>query len=227
MVDGIFQSQAEVDELNANAAKLHGEGTYWDKKETAAGDFRYKDLNGDGRITVDDKTYLGNGFAKFNYGLNLYVTYKNFDASMYMYGALGQKILSWAKCYLTAINSESEGYYNLLADAVENAWTPELGEKALYPRISKTDLAYNKRVSDFFVENGNYLKISNFQVGYNFKIKGVRNARVYFSINNLATFSPYNKYGDPEVSGGVTTTGYDSGRYPFPRTYMLGIQFGL
>ena len=99
--------------------------------------------------------------------------------------------------------------------------------RSALPRISKTDLAYNKRVSDFFVENGNYLKISNFQVGYNFKIKGVRNARVYFSINNLATFSPYNKYGDPEVSGGVTTTGYDSGRYPFPRTYMLGIQFGL
>ena len=227
MVDGIFQNQSEVDELNANAAKLHGEGTYWDKKETAAGDFRYKDLNGDGRITVDDKTYLGDGFAKFNYGLNLYVTYKNFDASMYMYGALGQKILSWAKCYLTAINNESEGYYNLLADAVKNAWTPELGEKALYPRISKTDLAYNKRVSDFFVENGNYLKISNFQVGYNFRFKGIRNARVYFSINNLATFSPYKKYGDPEVSGGVTTSGYDSGRYPFPRTYMFGIQFGL
>lgn len=227
VVDYIFQNQAEINALNAAAAEKYGSGSYWDKATTAPGDFKFKDLNGDGHITTDDKAFLGDGFAKFNYGLNLFMTWKNFDASVYMYGALGQKILSWSKCYLTAINNENEGYFNLLSDAVENFWTPELGEKAKYPRLSRDDLSYNKRVSDFFVENGNYLKISNIQIGYNFKIKGVRNARVYFAVNNLATISPYNKYGDPEISSGVTTTGYDGGRYPFPRTYLFGIQFGL
>lgn len=227
VVDYIFQDQNEIDALNAAAAKEYGAGTYWDKATTAPGDFKYKDLNGDGRITTDDKTYLGDGFAKFNYGLNLYVTYKNFDASVYMYGALGQQILSWAKCYLTAINNENEGYFNLLSDVVHNSWTPERGANAKYPRLSRDDLSYNKRVSDFYVENGDYLKISNVQVGYNFKFKGIRTARVYLAINNLATISPYNKYGDPEVSSGVTTTGYDGGRYPFPRTYMFGVQFGF
>lgn len=227
VVDYIFQDQAEIDALNATAVKNFGEGSYWDKATTAPGDFKYKDLNGDGHITTEDKAYIGDGFAKFNYGLNLYATWKNFDASVYMYGALGQKILSWAKCYLTNINNETEGYFNLLSDAVQNSWTSERGEKATYPRLSRDDLSYNKRVSDFFVENGNYLKISNIQVGYNFKFKGVRNARVYLAVNNLATISPYNKYGDPEISSGVTTTGYDGGRYPFPRTYMFGLQFGF
>ena len=55
----------------------------------------------------------------------------------------------------------------------------------------------------------------------------IRNDYIYCSINNLLTISPYNKFGDPEVSGGVTTQGYDSGRYPFPRTYMFGVQVGF
>lgn len=231
VVDYIFQDQAEIDNLNAAAEEKYGAGSYWDKATTAPGDFKFKDLNGDGRITTDDKTYLGDGFAKFNYGLNLYVTWKNFDASVYMYGALGQKILSWSKCYLTAINNANEGYFNLLETAIDNSWSPNKtaaeNANATFPRISRDDLSYNKRVSDFYVENGNYLKISNVQIGYNFKFKGIRNARVYFAVNNLATISPYLKYGDPEVSSGVTTTGYDEGRYPFPRTFMFGIQFGL
>lgn len=227
-VDYIFQNQAEIDALNAAAAQKHGAGTYWDKATTAPGDFKYKDLNGDGRITTEDKEYLGDGFPKFNFGLNLSVTWRNWDASAFLYGVLGQQLLSWSKCYLTAINNENEGYFNLLSDVARNAWTPSLGTNAKYPRISRDDLSYNKRVSDFFVEKADYLKISNFQIGYTFRnIPWLNRARAYFSVQNLATISPYNKYGDPEVSSGVTTMGYDTGRYPFPRTFMFGIQLGL
>ena len=147
-----------------------------------------------------------------------------------MYGALGQKILSWAKRYLTNVSNENNGYFNILSEAATNYWS-ESNKDAIYPRMSRTDDSDNYRVSDFYVEKGDYLKISNFQLGYTFdrRIFGdaIRNLRIYCSINNLLTISPYNKFGDPEVSGGVTTQGYDSGRYPFPRTYMLGFQIGF
>lgn len=229
-VDHIIRDQAEIDKLNARAAELYGPGTYWDKASTGPGDWLYKDLNNDGRITTDDKYFMGNGFVALNYGLNINVNFRNWDASMYMYGALGQKILSWSKCYLTAINNASEGYFNFLSEVAQDSWTPS-NPDAKYPRLSRDDLSYNKRVSDYYVENGDYLKISSLQIGYKFDIPAVnkifRNLRVYASVRNLATFSPYKKYGDPEIYSGVTTTGYDGGRYPFPRTFMFGLQVGL
>ena len=147
-----------------------------------------------------------------------------------MYGVLGQEVLSWAKCYLTSLKNESNGYFNLLEDTAVNSWTPE-NTGSIYPKLSRTDESSNFRVSDYFVEKADYLKISNVQIGYTFTSKALHNvlrsARIYASIQNLATISPYCKYGDPEISGGVTTTGYDSGRYPFPRTFMFGVQFSL
>ena len=229
-VDHIIKDQGEVDKLNAKAVEIYGPGSYYDTQHMAPGDFLFKDLNGDGHITTEDKDYIGNGFPKLTYGLNLSANYRNWDASMYMYGALGQQILSWAKCYLITLRNEGNGYFNLLEDAAKNSWTPS-NPDAIYPRISRTDHSNNYRVSDYFVEKADYLKISNFQIGYTFNRDAfggaLRNLRIYGSIQNLFTFSPYNKYGDPEVSGGVTTMGYDSGRYPFPRSFMLGIQLGL
>ena len=230
VVDHIISDQGEIDALNAKAVQIYGEGSYYDKYSTAPGDFLFVDTNGDGHITTEDKQYLGDGFAKLNFGLNLSANYKNWDASAYMYGALGQKVLSWAKRLVTTPKSADNGYTNLLREAATNFWTTS-NHNAAYPRISATDDSDNYRVSDFYVEKADYLKISNFQIGYTFdrKIFGdaVRNLRLYASINNLLTISPYNKFGDPEVSGGVTTQGYDSGRYPFPRTYMFGVQVGF
>ena len=85
------------------------------------------------------------------------------------------------------------------------------------------------RCSDAWVKNGDFLRISNLQVGYtlpkNFLTPlGIQNARVYASVQNLLTISGYNKYGDPEVGqGSVLCTGLDTGRYPMPRTYMVGL----
>ena len=229
-VDHIIQNQSEIDALNAKAVELHGPGSYYDRQSTGPGDFLYKDLNGDGHITTEDKDYLGNGFAKLNFGLNLTASFRRWDASAYMYGLLGQQVLSWAKCYLISLRNENNGYFNLLADAAKNSWTTS-NPDAAYPRITRTDMSSNYRVSDYFVEKADYLKVSNLQIGYTFDNKlfggAFRNLRIYGSVQNLLTLSPYTKYGDPEISGGVTTTGYDGGRYPFPRTYMLGIQLGL
>lgn len=229
-VDHIIQDQAEIDALNKKAEELYGPGSYYDKQNTAPGDFLFKDVNGDGHITTEDKEYLGNGFAKLNYGLNLTANFRHWDASMYMYGLLGQQVLSWAKCYLISLRNENNGYFNLLSDAARNSWT-ESNHSTVYPRLSRTDLSDNYRVSDYFVEKADFLKISNLQIGYTFDPalfgNALRSLRVYGSVHNLLTLSPYTKYGDPEVYSGVTTTGYDSGRYPFPRTFMLGLQINF
>ena len=216
--------------LNAAAVEKYGPGSYYDMAGTAPGDFLFKDLNGDGHITTADKDYLGNGFPALSYGLNLTASYRNWDLSVYMYGALGQTLLSWSKCYLTAIRNESNGYFNFLSEAVKDTWSPS-NKGAAYPRATRTDVGSNSRVSDFYVEKADYMKISNLQIGYTFDkkvLRGVfRNARLSLSVQNLLTLSPYTKFGDPEVSSGVTSTGYDSGRYPFPRTFLLGVQLGL
>jgi hypothetical protein len=148
-----------------------------------------------------------------------------------MYGALGQKILSWAKNYMTRFGSaDNSGYFNFLSEYANNSWSPENPDSS-FPQLSHDDLAGNTRVSDYYVEKGDYLKISNLQIGYTFNNKifgnAISSARIYASVQNLATFSPYKKFGDPEVSSDVTTTGLDSGRYPFPRTFMFGVQVGF
>lgn len=230
VVDHIITSQAEIDALNAKAVEKYNEGSYYDRQTTGPGDFLFKDLNGDGHITTEDKTYLGDGFPDLTYGLNLTASYKQWDASVYMYGVFGQKILSWAKNYMTSVRNENEGYFNLLSDYAKNSWT-ESNPNAPYPRLTRDDMSSNYRVSDYYVENADYLKISNLQIGYTFNTSKVKKyiskARIYASIQNLLTISPYNKFGDPEVNGGVTTMGYDAGRYPFPRTFMFGIQLGF
>ncbi len=231
LVDHIIQTQDEIDALNAAAVAKFGQGSYYDQYTTGPGDFLFKDTNGDGHITADDKKYLGDGFVSLNLGLNLQARYKRWDASMYVYGALGQKILSWAKNYLTRFGNENNnGYSNFLAEYVNNSWSPE-NPNSSFPKLTQADLSANARVSDYFVEKGDYLKISNLQIGYTLDNKlfgnAISSARIYASVQNLATISPYNKFGDPEVSSGVTTTGYDSGRYPFPRTFMFGVQVGF
>ena len=141
---------------------------------TGPGDFLFKDLNGDGHITTDDKAYLGDGFPDLTYGLNLTARYRNWDASAYIYGVIGQEILSWAKNYMTSIRSENEGYYNLLADYAKNSWST-LNPNASYPRLTRDDMSSNYRVSDYYVEKADYLKISNLQIGYTFNTKKVAN----------------------------------------------------
>ncbi|WP_346857953.1 TonB-dependent receptor [uncultured Draconibacterium sp.] len=230
-VDGIFQSQDEVDAINA-AAVAAGHGQY-QNAGTGPGDFKYKDLNGDGFIDDNDMTILGNGFPKANYGLNLNVSYKNFDLGIYTHGVIGAEIYSYSAMTLSNMFPSDNGTTpNLLNEASQNAWTPE-NHSTTMSKLSFLDLNYNMRGSDAWVKKGDYFKIDNVQVGYNFNknllsLLHLEAVRVYAAIQNVATFSSYNKYGDPEVGqGSVLYTGLDSGRYPMPRTYSFGmnIQF--
>ncbi len=228
-VEGIYQSQDEIDAANADAIAKGHSGGYNNGTATVPGDFKYKDLNGDGYLSEEDMTVLGNGFPKLNYGLTLNASYKNFDLSVYCYGVAGVKINSYSAMTLSNMFPSDNGTTpNILKEVAQSAWT-EQNHSTTTPRLSFLDLNNNMRGSDYWVKKGDFFKINTVQLGYNFKevqLKALRlqGARLYVAVQNLATFSSYNKYGDPEAGqGSVLYTGLDTGRYPMARTYSFGL----
>lgn len=226
VVEGIFQNQAEVDAANA-LAKENGYDAY-QVNATTVGDFKYKDLNGDGHIDGDDQKVLGNGFPKLNYGLTLNASWKNWDAMIYMYGVAGMKINSYAAMKMTQLYKTGGGVQNTLKEYINNAWS-ETNTNTMYPRMTMNDNNTNMKASDAYVKKGDFLKIANIQIGYTFPKRWLQplrmdNARIFASVENLACFSGYNKFGDPEVgNAAVLQTGFDGGRYPYPRTFTFGL----
>ncbi len=224
VVDGIYQSDEEA------AAANDGPGN------PTAGDFKFKDLDNDGDIDEDDRTYLGSPIPDFEYGINLAANYKDFDLSLFFNGVSGNSILNGTKY---------RGYFdtdgNYFADAL-NAWTPT-NTGASIPKNTQEDNGQNRRMSSFYVENGAYFRLRNAQVGYSLpddvleRIK-LKKIRLYVSATNLFTITDYTGY-YPEVGrnnrGGTSSnpgdvgtkifnTGVDEGSYPTPRTYQLGLQ---
>ena len=217
-VAGIFRSQEEIDAY----------GVVDDSNvKYQPGDVKFVDLNNDGKITADDMTVIGDGVPDFNFGLTLTAAYKNWDFSVYTYGVLGQDILSYSAMRLSTMLADADQVPCILKEAFDNSFTNN--PNGDLPRLTILDEVYNTRCSDMWVKNGNFLKINNVQVGYTFPkawlapLK-IQSARVSLAINNLCCISPYNKYGDPECGqGSVVYQGLDTGRYPTPRTYSLGL----
>jgi len=225
--DGILQSQAEIDALNANSPN----GEY--QPGAQAGDYKYVDINGDGEINSDDRDVIGDGYADLVYGFNLGVSYKNFDFTMNGHGVMGVDILSYAYMNLyRGVNPIGGGVRNVSSEYANNFWNGE-GSTNLFPRPTENDPNRNTKVSDAFVRKGDFFKIQSIQIGYNLPkslLSSVKmnSARVYFNVNNVATFSKYNKIGDPEVGNThALANGFDGGRYPFPRIYTLGVSVGF
>jgi hypothetical protein len=140
---------------------------------------------------------LGNGFPKLNYGLMLNASYKNWDFSVYMYGVLGQDILSYSAMKMSTMTPSDDCVSNILQEVVDDAWSTSNTDGA-YPRLSITDLNANTRTSDAWMKKSDFLKINNIQVGYTLPNNIARTlkmsgARVYASVQNLACISSYNK----------------------------------
>lgn len=230
-VEGIIRTDTDLEYVhNRPGVDADGKPIKVDSQPNAVkGDIIFKDLNGDGMINEQDMEILGNGFPTLNYGLTLGANYKNWDFSMQMHGVLGQDIFSYSAMRLSNMFCSDDGSTpNILEEVAANAWSTK-NPNASNPRLTILDKNYNMRASDMWVKNGNFLKISNIQVGYtlpkNIAQKAmIQNARVYLSVQNPICISGYNKYGDPECGqGSVLYTGLDTGRYPMPRTYAFGI----
>ena len=216
-VAGIIKTQEDLDKALAQG------------QNAAMGDYLFVDTDGSGTLDDDDRVILGNGLPSFNFGLNLSASYKNWDFSVYTYGVLGMDILSYSKMRMSIMNPSDDSWTPALGvDSYAAMWSTDNPNGSL-PRLTRLDNNKNSRISDAWIENGNFLKISNIQIGYTLprdivKKLLIQNARVYFAIQNLATISPYTKYGDPEVGqGSVIYTGLDTGRYATPRTFQFGL----
>ncbi|MCX6218104.1 TonB-dependent receptor [Spirosoma sp.] len=223
-VDGIFQNQSEIN--TANGIDGNDKTLYQDK--AAPGDIRFKDINGDGKIDANDRTYLGSYLPKFNYGANFSGTYKNFDFTLYIQGVQGNKIYNGTK----VVTQGMLRLFNAGTDVL-NAWTPT-NTNTNIPRAVSGDPNNNSRTSDRFIEDGSYLRLKNLTIGYSIPgtvlsslTKGtVSKVRVYVSTQNLLTFTKYTGY-DPEVgsrNGTLLRNGIDYAIYPQARTLMAGLQ---
>ena len=224
--DGIIMNESQLNEYLSRVSLSEG--------EAHVGDFMYKDLNNDKVLDQNDMTILGNGIPKFNYGITIGASYKNWDFNIYGYGVLGQDILSYSAMRLsTVFSSDDQTFPNILKSSYDKIAHVENGQvtntDATLPRLMMVDKALNMRCSDAWVKNGNFFRMSNIQVGYTFPKNwisplGLQAARLSFAVQNLFTASPYKKYGDPEVGqGSVLFSGLDTGRFPMPRTYQFGV----
>jgi TonB-dependent starch-binding outer membrane protein SusC len=226
-VDGIFQSQAEIDSYNAK----DGNASTKYQDNAKPGDIRFKDLNGDGKITADDRTIIGNFIPDFTYGINFNGSYKNFDVNLFLQGSQGNEIYNGTKVL-------RQGMLRLFGAGKEvlNAWTPS-NTNTDVPRAVDGDPNNNSRTSDRFIENGSYLRLKTLSVGYTIPEKTllsgtknvVKRARIYLSTQNLITITKYTGY-DPEIGSRFNsslTNGIDYGQFPSSRTVLLGVQLGF
>lgn len=204
--NGLFQNPAEI----AAAASQPG---------AKPGDIRYADLNGDNKIDGDDRIKIGDPFPDFTLGWGLSLNYKNFDLNSFVYASIGNDIYRAYERNLAMTNK----FRGVLA-----RWTGEGSTNdARNPRYTFTDANNNTRASDRYVEDGSFIKIKDFQLGYTlpaslFKNKSFSKIRIYSQVKNAFTFTKYSGY-DPEISGGIFDTGIDRGSYPQARTWSMGV----
>jgi TonB-linked SusC/RagA family outer membrane protein len=245
---GIFQSQKEIDDLNAIAVAKYGANLFYQttsgpSKSAVVGDRKFVDVNNDGRITADDQTALGSPIPKFFGGINLDASFKGFDLNAFIYGVSGNKIFNYQERTLESFGSStgSVGLENIGVDYFNNAWTSS-NPSQRYAIIDANEFNANTRPSDVYVEDGSYLRLRNLQLGYTFPastIRGISRIRVYVSAQNLFTITKYSGL-DPEIGvpsakdpetkeivRNVTASGIDVGTYPSSKFYTLGINVTL
>ncbi len=200
----------------------------------APGRFRYQDVNGDGKIDVNDRTFIGNPNPKFTYGLNISLSYKNFDFSTFIFGSYGNEINNYVK-YWTDFPQVFKGAIS--KEAATNSWTPS-NPGAKVPMLETSANFSNTSVfNSYYIEKGSYLRDKQMMLGYTFPGKtlsryGIDRFRVYVQAANLFTITKYSGL-DPELqasnlgSGSSADFGTDFGNYPHERSFLLGVSLGF
>ncbi len=227
VTDGIFQTKEEIEQSAQN------DGV------TLPGDFRFKDLNHDGKIDSEDRTYIGSPHPDFTFGIPINLAYKQFELSIFLQGQVGGKLFNVMEYYLNS----NFGTGNVYADLRQKHWAGsddplrsywEANPNGVVPDLRQADNAYNYRASNFYVHNGSYMRVKDVRLSYNLPLfvanrLHLSSAMVYLSAYNLLTFTPYNGL-DPEVgrnSGSEENNlymGVDHGNYPQARTFTVGMK---
>ena len=207
---GIFQNQKEIEQwIAAGNGVLQG-------PSVQPGDVKYYDINHDGMIDEADKVDLGNGIPDITYGFNIALSYRGIDLSVVASGAAGHQLV---QSYRNHVKTKAN-----YTTAILERWTGE-GTSNRMPRVTETNV--NWQFSDLYIHDGDYLRIANITLGYDFaklsRWKVLSQARLYVQVQNPFTFTKYDGM-DPEIGYGTDgwVSGIDVGYYPRPRTIMIG-----
>ncbi|TWW00674.1 SusC/RagA family TonB-linked outer membrane protein [Chitinophaga pinensis] len=212
---GIFQTQEEVDNYKNKDGQLI-------QPNAKPGDRKFIDKDGNGTINNNDREIVGSPFPSFSYGLSLNAAYKGFDVNVFAQGVQGNKLFNALK--YTNMNASIGTNYNMLTGILD-AWTPT-NTNTDVTRIISTDKNGNYgNTSDWYIENGSYLRIKNITLGYTLPAllsnrAHVGAVRLYVTATNLFTITKYKGY-DPEV--GMDELGIDKGRYPQAKNVLIGL----
>ena len=207
---GIFQNQDDIKQWIAA-----GNGVL--QSDVQPGDVKYYDVNHDGVINDKDKVNLGNGMPDFTYGFTIGFDWKGLDFGVTANGMAGNDIVQSYR----NVGNKTANY----TTEVLRRWTGE-GTSNYYPRVTESNI--NWQFSDLFIHDGDFLRISNITLGYDFakilKTDIFSQARLYLQVQNAFTFTKYNGM-DPEIGYGVNSwaSGVDLGYYPRPRTFLIGV----
>lgn len=211
---GIFQNQAQIDAyVNERGEKI--------QPHAEPGDVIFVDMNGDGVLDDADRTKIGKGTPDWTYGINLSASWKDFDFSMLIAGAIGNDIFD-------ATRRLDLRYVNLPAEMM-GRWHGE-GTSNVLPRFTWTNNNDNYRVSDLYIKDGSYMRLKNIQLGYTLPKSWtnkvfISSLRVYVAAENLLTLTGYEGF-DPEISYDASA-GIDRGIYPQARTFTLGVNLNF
>ncbi|WP_223308430.1 SusC/RagA family TonB-linked outer membrane protein [Maribacter polysiphoniae] len=219
-VIGIFSSEAEV-----NASPDQG----FENAADGVGRLIYSDINGDGTIDDDDRTFIGSPHPDFTYGVNLTAGYKNFDLSAFFQGSQGNEIFNNDRVY-----TDYPSFFNANRSVrVLDSWTPD-NQNTSMPALSQSITNNETTATSFFVEDGSYMRLKNLQIGYSFddkvaKMMGMDSVRFYLQGTNLFTITDYTGV-DPELQpryedGRIDnlTIGVSDNNYPLASIYSLGV----
>ena len=204
--DGVIKTQEQLDAYKAIDASAQ------------LGDMMFIDQNGDNEINDEDRVYSGSGQPEFEAGLGLNIEYKNFDFFVQGYFSYGAEIYNGAKLNAYATGRHRDLYH---------MWSPQNPDSDI--PTDRVNASHNnvRGRTDFFLEDGTYLRIRNINLGYSFQGLGgigFEKLRLYVSAMNPFTFTRYQGY-DPEVGGdGLFLRGVDNGNYPVARRFIFGIQ---
>lgn len=205
--DGVFQNQAEIDASAVGAIAPQ------------PGDLKYVDNFRDGVIDEKDKVDLGNPLPDATMGLNFTLDYKNFDLGAYAFASVGNEIVR---------NFERGQQLTNRTNAYLTRWTGE-GASNTFPRVSN-GATPNGLFSDFYVEDGSFVRLQNVQLGYTFDAfenSKISKLRIYVSANNLFTLTKYSGFDPTASTGAPLGGGIDQGFYPNATTYLLGVNLKL
>lgn len=210
-VVGVYQSNADVSKSPENTLGAANPG-----------DLKFADITGDGKITVEDRTMIGNPTPDFTYGGNISFTFKNaLDLSIDLQGVYGNEIFrTWNQNPFTTFNYQVERL-NRWQGAGTSNWEPILDRSR----------SLNTENSSYWIEDGSYFRIRNVQLGYSFPNSslsrmGIKSVRLYVNAQNLWTFTNSTGF-TPEIGGSATSFGIDNGTYPVPAIYTAGLNLNF